>query len=183
MSELRPECTTSNKPRTFGDAAATWKIYDAVRKRRSLGFGKLDTDDGKHCAMGCFWEDNPRSVVSSKLIDEIAAVNDSVPPTAKPSERRKHVLRWLEWKLGLALALVLSFGLVRAEGLTPLYVPMGIFYLNGEFVKTVQVGEPINDLHECMEKLQHVVGSLEQNGKIPEHGGVIGACMPVPAKH
>lgn len=101
MSSLRPECKLSDKPRTFGDHSATWKIYEAVRKRRSLGFGKLHTDDGKHCAVGCFWADNPATVISSKLIDEVAAVNDSMPPTAKSSERRRHVLRWLEWKLGI----------------------------------------------------------------------------------
>lgn len=82
MSELRSECRSSSKPKTFGDNEAIRHIYDAVRKRRSLGFGKLDTDDGKHCAMGCFWEDNPGTVIGTKLVDEIAAVNDSVPPDA-----------------------------------------------------------------------------------------------------
>lgn len=101
MSEIRPECKTSSKPLSFGDRDAMRRIYSAVRKRRSLGFGKLDTDDGKHCAMGCFWADNPGTTVNSTLIDEIARVNDSVPPTVKASERRKHVLRWLEWKLGI----------------------------------------------------------------------------------
>lgn len=100
MSVLRPECRTSNKPVTFYDSGALQRVYDAVRKRRSLGFGKL-RDGKKNCAMGCFWDDNPGAIVSTKVTDQIAAVNDSIPPTAKPSERRKHVLRWLEWKLGI----------------------------------------------------------------------------------
>lgn len=99
MSKLRPECKDSIKP-ALPDRYALRMVYHAVRKRRSLGFGKLHDND-KHCAMGCFWEDNGDAVVSTKFTDEIAAVNDSVPPTAKPSERRKHVLRWLEWKLGI----------------------------------------------------------------------------------
>ncbi len=101
MSKLRPECSEGGKLADFGDRAAMRHIYWAVRRRRGLAFGKLDTDDGKHCAMGCFWDDHPGKVLSATLVDQIASVNDSVPPDAKPSERRRHVLRWLEWKLGI----------------------------------------------------------------------------------
>ncbi len=98
MSTLRPECITSNKtPITKSEAFR--RIYRSVRKRRSLGYGKLDTADGKHCAMGCLWDDNPTLIIPSDVTDAVAAVNDSVPPTATASERRRHVLRWLEWKL------------------------------------------------------------------------------------
>ncbi len=101
MSELRPECEKSYKSWTYDDREAIRHIYNAVRKRRSLAFGKLVANDGKHCAMGCYWKDHPHTVLRTKLVDEIASINDSVPPTAKPSERRRHVLRWLEWKLGI----------------------------------------------------------------------------------
>lgn len=99
MSELRPECKDSNND-AISDQRALQRIYSAVRKRRSLAHGKLDAEDG-HCAMGCFWEDNPGATVTTGLLNQVAAVNDSVPPTVTRSERRKHVLRWLEWKLGI----------------------------------------------------------------------------------
>lgn len=99
MSSLRPECSDSNNP-AISDHRVLQRVYSAVRKRRTLAHGKLKTADGR-CAMGCFWEDNPGTAVSTKILEEIAAVNDSVPPTATRSERRKHVLRWLKWKLGI----------------------------------------------------------------------------------
>lgn len=99
MSLLRPECSTSSKEK-LPDQVVLRRVYDAVRKRRTLAYGKLDAADG-HCAMGCFWDDNPGTVVATKVLDQVAAVNDSVPPTATRSERRKHVMRWLEWKLGI----------------------------------------------------------------------------------
>lgn len=99
MSSLRPECKDTTKP-CVPDSYALRQIYSAVKKRRSLSFGKLDAKDG-HCAMGCYWADNPGTVVRTAIVEQIAAVNDSVPPTATRSERRRHVLRWLEFKLGI----------------------------------------------------------------------------------
>lgn len=96
MSTLRPECgagTTPSPPQNV-----IWsRLYRAVRSRRSLAYGKLH-DNGQHCAMGCYWEDNFGSVPTA-IIDEVAAVNDSIPPTSPPSVRRRHVLKWLAWKL------------------------------------------------------------------------------------
>lgn len=51
--------------------------------------------------MGAFWDANPGAVVETALTDEIAAINDSIPPTATPKERWQHVMRWLRWKLDL----------------------------------------------------------------------------------
>ena len=97
MSTLRPECKDSDKP--VMDRGMLWRrLYKSVRSRRSLAYGKLDAGDS-HCAMGCFWADNSGAAVPTEILEQVAAVNDSVPPTAKPSERRKHVLRWLDWKL------------------------------------------------------------------------------------
>jgi hypothetical protein len=100
MTTLRPDC---------GNASASTpvparrlllnRIYYAVKKRRSLAYGKLHDGD-KCCAMGAYFDDYG-GAVDAKMIDEVAAVNDSVPPTALPSERRRHMLRWLEWELGL----------------------------------------------------------------------------------
>lgn len=49
--------------------------------------------------MGAFWDDNPRLSVNATLIEEVAAVNDSIPPSATPKERWKKVTSWLRWKL------------------------------------------------------------------------------------
>lgn len=100
MSKLRPDCGTAapNTP-ALDDGTALYLIRDSVAKRRSLIHGRLHDRKGGHCAIGCFWEDNPKAVLKSSLIDEVAAVNDSIPPTATPHERWKKVNSWLRWKL------------------------------------------------------------------------------------
>ena len=98
MSKLRPELldADANTP-----ALQNWRALELIRKsvlrRRTLAYGKLDDED-KHCAMGCFWADHPRMVLNNDLIDQVAAVNDSVPPTVSPRKRWEHVKRWLLWK-------------------------------------------------------------------------------------
>lgn len=98
MSKLRPECSSSTEPALSNDTAL-FLIRDAVAKRRSLGYGKLHDSKGRSCAIGAFWDDNPKTALRSSLIDEVAAVNDSVPPTATPHERWKKVNSWLRWKI------------------------------------------------------------------------------------
>lgn len=49
--------------------------------------------------MGAFWTDNPNAVVNTALTDEVAAVNDSIPPTASAKYRWHKVHSWLRWKL------------------------------------------------------------------------------------
>lgn len=101
MSTLRPECNDNpHKKPCLPDSMALRGVYKAVKKRRVLGYGKLRSSQGP-CAMGCFWDDNPEFAVNAGVLEQVAAVNDSVPPTATRSERRRHVLRWLEWKLGI----------------------------------------------------------------------------------
>lgn len=100
MSKLRPECGASKDP-ALSDDTALFLIRDAVAKRRSLGYGKLHDRDGRACAIGAFWDDNPRTTLHMSLIDEVAAVNDSVPPTATPHERWKKVNSWLRWKINV----------------------------------------------------------------------------------
>lgn len=82
----------------MSDSKALRLIRAAVGRRRGLGFGKLDLDGDRHCAMGAFFSDHPRAVVNTELLDMVAAVNDSVPPDATPKERWQHVYRWLKWK-------------------------------------------------------------------------------------
>lgn len=98
MSKRRPECGNSNRP-ALPDDTALYLIRDAVAKRRSLIYGRLDDERGRHCAVGCFFADHPDAVLHSTLIDEVAAVNDSVPPSATPYERWRKVNAWLRWKL------------------------------------------------------------------------------------
>lgn len=97
MSKLRPECRTSTKT-----AMANVKVYYllrmSLRKRRSLIHGRLDDDRGRHCAMGAFWADHPHVAVYSSIVDEVAAVNDSVPK-ATPFKRWCVVNEWLKLKL------------------------------------------------------------------------------------
>ena len=73
-------------------------IYKSVARRRSLAYGTLHDDSGKHCAIGCFWADHPGAVLYADLIDEVAAVNDSLPAGKSPKQRWKYVMRWLRQK-------------------------------------------------------------------------------------
>lgn len=101
MSHLRPECGTAYGKAALPDSTALYLIRDAVARRRSLIRGRLHDGAGKHCAIGAFWTDNPRAVLNSTLVDEVAAVNDSVPASATPHERWKKVNSWLRWKIRL----------------------------------------------------------------------------------
>lgn len=98
MSKLRPECGTSRDPAIPNDTAL-FMIRDSVARRKGLIYGRLGDGRGGHCAIGSFWADNPKATLSSALIDEVAAVNDSIPPSATPQERWKKVNSWLRFKL------------------------------------------------------------------------------------
>jgi hypothetical protein len=99
MSKLRPECVTSTRGVSLPRDTALFLIRDSVAKRRELIYGKLHDGLGNHCAMGAFWTDNPRALVGSDIVDEVAAVNDSVPPSATAKERWKKVNEWLRFKI------------------------------------------------------------------------------------
>ena len=98
MSKLRPELrdATGN---AIPDDTALFLIKQSVASRRALIWGKLHDGRGNHCAIGAFWTDNPKAILHSTLIDEVAAVNDSVPPSAPARERWKKVNSWLRFKL------------------------------------------------------------------------------------
>ena len=89
---------TSKRP-ALSDDTAIYLIRDSVAKRSLLIHGALDDDRDGHCALGWFWIDNPLAPLSTKLIDEVATVNDSLGPTATPHERWLKVNSWLQWKL------------------------------------------------------------------------------------
>lgn len=100
MSRLRPELMTyRGSESALPDDTALFLIRDSVAKRRALIYGKLHDGKGAHCAIGAFWTDNPDRVLNTSLVDEVAAVNDSVPKTATPQERWKKVNEWLRFKI------------------------------------------------------------------------------------
>lgn len=98
-SRLRPETTTAEKgkPAPIGGTAYLM-IYNAVRHQDGLAHGKLHDGNGAHCAIGSFFETNPKAAIGFDLIDEVAMVNDSMP-YATMRQRKLHVLRWLRWRL------------------------------------------------------------------------------------
>lgn len=98
MRKLRPECKDGTRPALPNDTAL-FLIRDSVARRRSLIYGRLHDGNGGHCAIGTFWEDNPHTTLNRSLIDEVAAVNDSIPQTATPHERWKKVNSWLRFKI------------------------------------------------------------------------------------
>lgn len=98
MSSLRPECVDA-KGKAIPDDTALFLIRESVERRRELIYGRLHDHHGGHCAIGCFWADNPKTILSSVLIEEVAAVNDAVPITATPQERWKKVRSWLRFKI------------------------------------------------------------------------------------
>lgn len=99
MRSLRPECVDGKPGTAIPDDTALFLIRDAVERRQRLIYGSLHDSAGNHCALGAFWEDNPRTTITSALVEEVAAVNDSVPPTATPQQRWRKVRGWLRWKI------------------------------------------------------------------------------------
>ena len=99
-SKLRPETCNSTHP-AIPDDTALYLIRASVAQRKELIYGKLHDYKGGHCALGCFWYDNPGATLHTALIDEVAAVNDSIPPSASAKERWRKVNSWLRWKLNV----------------------------------------------------------------------------------
>jgi len=98
MSRLRPEARSSREP-ALPDETALFLVRDAVEHQRGLIHGRLHDGKGGHCAVGALWATVPSLVLHTAVVDEIAAVNDSVTPTATPRERWLKVRSWLRWKL------------------------------------------------------------------------------------
>lgn len=90
---LRPECTDAPSGTSISRERALLLIRAAVARRRSLIHGSLHLED-KHCALGCFWEDNPGTALEASLVNEISAMNDATP-RATPKQRWKRMYRWL----------------------------------------------------------------------------------------
>lgn len=98
MSKLRPTLTNA-KPGTpcMRNGTAYLMILNAVETRKGLVSGELEIK-GEYCSIGSYFHVNKGTSLPDPLIDEVAAVNDSMP-TLSPSERKVRMVRWLKWKL------------------------------------------------------------------------------------
>lgn len=97
MSSLRPTLRTGSGKPCMCDGTAYLMILSAVKTRAGLVHGKLH-DRGESCAIGSYFDVNDSTSLPDSLIDEVAAVNDSVPQ-ATNRQRKLYVARWLRWKL------------------------------------------------------------------------------------
>ncbi len=96
-SELRPELTSGSDRTCVRGGTAYLMILTAVEQQQGLIAGKLH-GHGAHCAIGSFFDINRKATVPWEIVNEVAAVNDSVPHFTEPA-RKRHVARWLKWKL------------------------------------------------------------------------------------
>lgn len=98
-SAIRPELVAGNgKDTELRGGTAYLTVLEAVKQQDGLCHGRLHGARGEHCALGSFFVINKHATVSWGLVDEIATVNDSVPHMT-PLGRKRHVQRWLRWKL------------------------------------------------------------------------------------
>lgn len=97
MSELRKELRSGSTKPCMSNGTAYYMILSAVQQQPGLVHGKLHAH-GEHCAIGSYFEINDQTALPETLIDEVAAVNDSVPHMSN-RQRKFHVARWLRWKL------------------------------------------------------------------------------------
>jgi hypothetical protein len=97
MSALRKELKSGSTKPCMTNGTAYLMIYTAVQRQQGLVHGKLH-DQGEHCAIGSYFDVNDNTCLPATLIDEVAAVNDSVPHLSNP-KRKAHVAKWLRWKL------------------------------------------------------------------------------------
>lgn len=98
MSGLRPTLNSGSKLPCMKGGTALLLIYKAVQDAPGLIDGKLHDGHGEHCAIGNYFERHGNTSLPSDLIDEVAAVNDSVPNVSH-RQRKLHVAKWLRWKL------------------------------------------------------------------------------------
>jgi hypothetical protein len=97
---LRPELLKGSGEGTMVPRdTACFLIRDAVERRRGLIHGRLDGPGGAHCALGAFWEDNPGLTIPWEVVEEVAAVNDSLGLEATAKARWSKVISWLRWKV------------------------------------------------------------------------------------
>jgi hypothetical protein len=98
VSHLRPELGRGNASDfTPTNGTAYLMIYNAVKEKPGLVHGHLH-EDGESCAIGSYFDINPKTALPTSLVDEVAAVNDSAPSLTMRA-RKQMVMRWLRWRL------------------------------------------------------------------------------------
>lgn len=97
MTTLRPELRSGDGVPCMRDGTACLMIFKAVQQQNGLIHGNLHVR-GQHCAIGSYFSINHQTALPAQLIDEVAAVNDSVPHLTQ-KRRKGYVLQWLRWKL------------------------------------------------------------------------------------
>lgn len=98
MSKLRPTLVTARDGTPcMRNGTAYLMILNAVEQRQGLIHGRLEAK-GEYCAIGSYFHINDHTSLPDALIDEVAAVNDSMPKLT-PIQRRKRMMQWLKWKL------------------------------------------------------------------------------------
>lgn len=114
MSKLRPTLGNA-RPGSYSPPrdTALLLIHNAVKDGTGLIHGTLHKN-GESCAVGRYFDVHDDYALKSDLIDEVAAINDSVP-NLTTKQRRAYVLRWLRWKLAEARVP----GFARWAGTTP----------------------------------------------------------------
>lgn len=100
MTTLRPELIDV-KQVSMGYESAYFRVLQAVSKKRFLIHGRLH-NNGHSCAIGYAFRDGVESL-PSKVVEEIAAYNDSFPKLSE-KERWKKVHAWLKWKVKVMAA-------------------------------------------------------------------------------
>lgn len=95
-TSLRPTLTDSNMP-CMKNGTAYLLIYRAVADAKGLVHGHLH-DGRESCAIGSYFNQHRNTSLPNALINEVAAVNDSLP-TKTPLQRKRAVMKWLRWRL------------------------------------------------------------------------------------
>lgn len=97
MSQLRVTHRAPPNTPCMSNGTAYLMILSAVQTKQGLIHGTLHKN-GESCAIGSYFDINKGTGLPEELIDEVAAVNDSVPQMTM-RQRKLHVARWLRWKL------------------------------------------------------------------------------------
>lgn len=100
MSKMRPELKDgSAAPGTYTPegGSAYLMVYNAIMTKQGLIRGQLHSQ-GESCAIGSFFDVNPKCALHQSFIEEVAAMNDSFKHATR-KQRRTQMLRWLRWKL------------------------------------------------------------------------------------
>ena len=103
MSKLRPTLTT-RLTLTIGYCPSGGTLYlliyrSIIGKGGGLLHGKLRNHRGQACSVGRYFNDHPGTTLPTRVVDEVASVNDSMP-TKTMAQRKRAMLRWLRWRMG-----------------------------------------------------------------------------------